>query len=33
MLVPKVKLIPTQDQVLDLLRETGALREGHMQIP
>jgi orotate phosphoribosyltransferase len=33
MLVPKVKLIPTQDQVLDLLRETGALREGHIQLP
>src|SRR5215472_18855012 len=33
MLVPKVKLIPTQDQVLDLLKETGALREGHIQLP
>lgn len=33
MLVPKVKLIPTQEQVLDLLRETGALREGHMELP
>jgi len=33
MLVPKVKLIPTQDQVLELLRETGALRERHMELP
>jgi len=33
MLVPRVKLIPSQDQVLDLLRETGALREGHIQLP
>jgi orotate phosphoribosyltransferase len=33
MLVPKVKLIPTQDQVLALLRDTGALREGHMELP
>ena len=33
MLVPKVKLIPTQDQVLDLLKETGALRGGHIELP
>lgn len=33
MLVPKVKLIPTPEQVTDLLRETGALREGHFEFP
>jgi orotate phosphoribosyltransferase len=33
MLVPKVKLIPSHEQVLDLLRETGALREGHVEFP
>jgi orotate phosphoribosyltransferase len=33
MLVPKVKLIPTQEQVLELLKETGALREGHIEFP
>lgn len=33
MLVPKVKLIPSGEQVLSLLRETGALRDGHIQFP
>jgi orotate phosphoribosyltransferase len=33
MLIPKVKLVPTQEQVIDLLRETGALREGHFEFP
>lgn len=33
MLVPKVQLIPSADQVTDLLRETGALREGHFEFP
>lgn len=33
MLVPKVQLIPSSDQVTDLLRETGALREGHFEFP
>jgi len=33
MLVPRVELIPTADQVLDLLRETGALRYGHFEFP
>jgi orotate phosphoribosyltransferase len=28
-----VKLIPTQEQVLNLLKDTGALREGHIQLP
>ena len=31
MLVPKVQLIPSGEQVLELLRETGALREGRFQ--
>src|ERR1043165_3837797 len=26
-------LIPTQEEVVDLLRETGALREGHFEYP
>ena len=33
MLVPKVQLIPSPDQVTDLLRETSALREGHFEFP
>src|SRR5437763_1414355 len=33
MLVPKVQLIPSSEQVTDLLRETGALREGHFEFP
>lgn len=33
MLVPKVQLIPSPGQVTDLLRETGALREGHFEFP
>lgn len=33
MLVPRVELIPTAPQVRDLLRETGALREGHFEFP
>lgn len=30
-LVPKVQLIPSGEQVMELLRETGALREGRFQ--
>lgn len=33
MLVPKVQLIPDKDQVCELLRETGAMREGHFEFP
>ena len=33
MLVPKPQLIPSADQVCDLLKETGALREGHFEFP
>ncbi|HKA21348.1 MAG TPA: phosphoribosyltransferase [Blastocatellia bacterium] len=33
MLVPKVQLIPSPEQVTNLLRETGALREGHFEFP
>ena len=33
MLVPQVQLIPSQEQVLDFLRETGALREGRFLYP
>src|SRR5215468_1927575 len=33
MLVPKVQLIPSPEQVCDLLRETGALRVGHFEFP
>jgi orotate phosphoribosyltransferase len=33
MFVPKVQLIPSQEQVCDLLRETGAMREGHFEFP
>lgn len=33
MLVPKVQLIPSAEQVTELLRETGALREGHFEFP
>jgi len=33
MLVPKVKLIPTREQILNLLRETAALREAHFEFP
>jgi len=32
-LVPKVQLIPSYEQVCDLLRETGAMREGHFEFP
>ena len=33
MLVPKVQLIPSYEQVCDLLRETAALRIGHFEFP
>ena len=33
MLVPKVQLVPSAEQVTDCLRETGALREGHFEFP
>lgn len=33
MLVPKVELIPSPEHVTHLLRETGALREGHFEFP
>ncbi|HKY03757.1 MAG TPA: phosphoribosyltransferase [Blastocatellia bacterium] len=33
MLIPKVQLIPSEEQICDLLRETGALREGHFEFP
>jgi orotate phosphoribosyltransferase len=33
MLVPKVQLIPPREQICDLLRDTGAMREGHFQLP
>lgn len=33
MLVPKVQLIPTPEQVTELLGETGALRKGHFEFP
>jgi orotate phosphoribosyltransferase len=33
MLVPKVQLIPEKEQVCELLRETGAMREGHFEFP
>ena len=33
MLVPKVQLIPSPEQVTGLLGETGALREGHFEFP
>jgi orotate phosphoribosyltransferase len=33
MLIPKVQLIPSQEQVREMLRETGALREGRFQYP
>jgi orotate phosphoribosyltransferase len=33
MLVPKVQLIPSPEQVTELLGETGALREGHFEFP
>src|SRR5712692_9146196 len=33
MLDPKVQLIPSAAQVTELLRETGALREGHFEFP
>ncbi|MFY9609405.1 MAG: phosphoribosyltransferase family protein [Blastocatellia bacterium] len=33
MLVPRVELIPTSDQVRSLLRDTGALRYGHFEFP
>lgn len=33
MLIPEVKLIPAHGEVIDLLRETGALREGHFEFP
>jgi orotate phosphoribosyltransferase len=32
-LVPRPQLIPSPDQICDLLRETGALREGHFEFP
>jgi len=33
MLVPTVNLVPTEEQVLDLLRQTGAWRECHVEFP
>jgi orotate phosphoribosyltransferase len=33
MLVPKVQLIPSYEQVCDLLRETAAMRVGHFEFP
>lgn len=33
MLIPHVKLIPSPDEVCDLLCETGALRQGHFEFP
>lgn len=33
MLVPEVKLIPSHEEVFDLLRETGAFRQGHFEFP
>jgi orotate phosphoribosyltransferase len=33
MLIPRPQLIPSPDQVLDLLRESGALREGRFEFP
>ena len=33
MLVPKVQLIPSAEQVRELLGETGAFREGHFEFP
>jgi orotate phosphoribosyltransferase len=33
MLIPKPRLIPSPEQVLDLLRETSALREGRFEFP
>ncbi len=33
MLVPKVQLIPSPEQVTELLGETGALRKGHFEFP
>jgi orotate phosphoribosyltransferase len=33
MLIPKRSLIPSSDQVCELLKETGALREGHFEFP
>ncbi len=33
MLIPKVQLIPSAEQVCDLLKETGAMREGHFEFP
>lgn len=33
MLVPKVQLIPSPEQVTELLGETGALRQGHFEFP
>ena len=33
MLIPKPQLIPSADQVCELLKETGALREGHFEFP
>jgi orotate phosphoribosyltransferase len=33
MLVPVVRLIPSRDEVCSLLKETGALREGHFEFP
>lgn len=33
MLIPTIELIPSFEQVWNLLRETGALREGHFEFP
>jgi orotate phosphoribosyltransferase len=33
MLIPHIKLIPSGEEVCDLLRETGALRQGHFEFP
>src|SRR5579872_2042616 len=33
MKTPRMHLVPTQEEVVRVLRETGALREGHFQYP
>src|SRR5262245_56791317 len=33
MLVPKPQLVPSADEVEELLKKTGALREGHFEFP
>lgn len=33
MLIPHVRLLPSRDEVCNLLRDTGALRQGHFEFP